>query len=511
MLQMKRKLVAFVAGSCLWATGLAQVITQQPGNQTVAPGGNVTFTVTASGAGPFRYQWQFNGTNIPNIALIFTVAGNGTPGYSGDGGPATNASLGMPSYVAVDGAGNLFISDSGNNRIRKVPTNGVIQTFAGVGPTFGNGSYGGDGGPATNANLWSPSGLALDSAGSVFFSEVNNQRVRKVDTNGIITTAVMSDGPVSVAVDSSNNLFVADVDHGCIYEVTPNGTMTMAVGNGTIGYAGDGASATNAEFNFNYGAGLAFDAAGNLFIGDSFNERVRRLGTDGVVTTVAGTGTWGFTGNDVPATTSELTLPQGVAVDAFGNLFIADWGNNRIRQVDTNGIITTVAGDGPNLTFGSYSGDGGPATNASLNNPSGVAVDAAGNLFIADTYNQRIREIALGGLPTLALSNLAATNAGQYRVIITSSSGSITSSVANLTLIWPVLISSIVHNVDGSVALNCLSAPNSTNVLFVSTALVSPAAWQIVSTNIAAADGTWQYTDTNTAGLSARFYRFLTR
>jgi sugar lactone lactonase YvrE len=276
---------------------------------------------------------------------ITTVAGNGTPGFSGDGGPATNARLAYPTGVAVDAAGNLYIADRLNSRVRKVSTSGTITTVAGD----GSAGFSGDGGPATNAQLAGPYGVAVDAAGNLYIADFQNSRVRKVSTSGTITTVA---------------------------------------GDGSFGFSGDGGPATNAQLAGPNG--VAVDAAGNLYIADINNHRVRKVSTSGTITTVAGNGTPGFSGDGGPATNARLRPPTGVAVDAAGNLYIADIFNQRVRKVSTSGTITTVAGTG---IYG-FSGDGGPATNARLAYPSGVAVDAAGNLYIADQNNHRVRKVA---------------------------------------------------------------------------------------------------------------------
>lgn len=363
-----------VAGLGLLASGVlyAQpVITNQPANQTVLLGGNATFSVLATGTGPFTYQWQLNGTNLPNN-IITTVAGNGIYDFYGDGGPAINAALFNPSGVAVDAAGNLFIADNGNERIyrgsviREVSTNGIITTVAGNGTN----SYSGDGGAATNANLHLPTYVTLDIHGNLFIADQINNRVRKVDTNGIITTVAgngskiySADGfaatnaslynPDGVVVDVSGNVFVADESHNRVRKIDTNGIITTFAGNGGQGYYGDGGAAINASLHSP--AGLAMDAMGDLFIADIFNNRIRKVNTNGIITTVAGNGTQSYSGDGGYATNAGIVEPSGVAVDATGNIFIADTFDGRIRQVDTNSIIMTIAGNG---AF-SYSGDGG--------------------------------------------------------------------------------------------------------------------------------------------------------
>lgn len=336
-------------------------------------------------------------------AQITTVAGDGTPGFGGDGGAATSASLAYPSAVALDGAGHLFIADSDNQRIRQVDlSTGVITTLAGNG-VF---AYAGDGGPATSASLFNPFGVAADGNGHVFIADTINSRIRQVDlATGIITTVAGNgtagyggDGgaaaaaslffPFGVAVDSSGHVFIADTGNQRVRQVDlSTGIITTIAGTGTLGYGGDGGPATDAElFAPNT---IAVDAAGHLFIADSQNNRIRLVDlASGVITTVAGNGTFGFGGDYGLAVNAQLSLPAGVAVDGAGHLLIADNGNERVRQVDlATGIIVTIAGNG---VFG-FSGDGGAAVDASFASPSDVAIDGAGQVYVADTYNHRVR------------------------------------------------------------------------------------------------------------------------
>ena len=432
------------------ATG---VITTVAGNGSPGYSGDGGLATSAS----LNYPWgvavdatgnlfvaDYNNNRLRKVSatgVITTVAGNGTPGYSGDGGLATSASLNYPESVAVDAAGNLFIADYYNNRLRKVSSNGTITTAA------GNGSpgYSGDGGAATNANLNTPWGVAVDATGNLFIADSHNNRIREVSPNGIIATVVgngtagfSGDGQAAtnaslnfspgVAVDASGNLFIVDSSNNRIREVSPAGIMATAAGNGTSGFSGDGGAATNAALCYPYG--VAVDVAGNFFIADSYNNRIRKVNPAGIIATVAGRGNAWFSGDGGAATNAALCYPYGVAVDAFGEIFIADSINHRIREVNPAGIITTVAGNG----MAGYSGDGGAATNASLNTPYGVAVDASGNLFIADTNNHRIRAVGLAGSPTFSLNNVTTNNSGSYSVIISSPYGSVTSSVATVTV-----------------------------------------------------------------------------
>lgn len=278
----------------------------------------------------------------PPTYTITTVAGNGTNGYSGDDGPATGAQLFDPYGVVLDNSGNLYIADQLNNRIRKVSPDGTITTVAGKGTT----GYSGDGSAATSAELYHPCGLALDSAG---------------------------------------NLYIADAASNVIRKLSTSGTIATVAGNQTAGYAGDGGAATSASLNTPQG--VAVDAAGNVYIADTDNHVVRKVAVDGTISTVAGNGTRGYSGDAGPATQAALFYPKSLAVDAAGNLYIVDTFNSRIRVVAADGAITTVAGNGVPGDWG----DGGPATSARLKFPSGVALDAAGNLYVADTQNSRIR------------------------------------------------------------------------------------------------------------------------
>ena len=291
---------------------------------------------------------------------ITTIAGNGTAGYSGDGGPATDAQLNGPTHVVFDRTVNLYITDANNNRIRKVnAVTGVITTVAGNGTA----GFSGDGGPATGAELNFPDGVGLDSAENLYIGDALNNRVRKLNVStGIITTVA---------------------------------------GNGVAGFAGDGGLATNAELNFP--SRPALDTPGNLYVADYQNNRLRRIdASTNIITTIAGNGTSGYSGDGGLASIAQLNGPLTVTVDQTGNVYIGDINNERIRVVNTTsnpisllgvtiqpGNIQTAAGNG----FAGYSGDGGPATSAQLNFPTGVLIDAQGNLYFADANNSVVRLI----------------------------------------------------------------------------------------------------------------------
>ena len=431
--------------------------------------------------------------------VLTLVAGTGTPGYSGDNGPAASAQLNMPWGVAVDTAGNLYIADSGNNRVRKV-SNGVITTVSGGGvgaqlsnPTgvavdtsgnlyiadsgnnvvrkvsggvtvtvAGTGTAGaaGDGGPATSAQLNAPWDVAVDTLGNLYIADFRNDAVVKV-AGGILTTVFYQQGagPLGVAVDGAGNLFFAasGTSYSVVGELTPGGTLSQFAGNFTVGYSGDGGPATSAALD--KPVDIAVDSTGNVYIADYNNDVVRKVtagiittaaggplgyvgdngtatsallfsptGTaagpggavyvvdsyhnlvrkvvNGIITTVAGTGSPGYSGDNGAATSATLNTPWSVTVDAAGNLYIADSGNSVIRKV-SGGVITTIAGTG---TAG-FSGDNGAATSATLNGPGGIALDASGNLYIADFGNNRVRMVSSGTITTVA-GNGTATFAG---------------------------------------------------------------------------------------------------
>jgi sugar lactone lactonase YvrE len=351
----------------------------------------------------------------PNGAIV-TLAGScgGLPMFNppdcqrpfiGDGGPATSAILGAPGGVAVDGAGNLFVADYVNDRIRKVSPDGIISTIAGNGTYFAAG----DGGPATSAQM-SPGGLAVDGSGNIFLFDGSNRSIRKISVDGIIATVISVGGGSSLALDAASDLFIPDPTNPsyAVAEVSPRGTIRRVAGgantgcdtdNGCSGFLGDGGPATSAQLN-NPG-GLAVDAAGNIFIADSQDHRIRKVTPDGIITTVAGSSSFvagnspgaqgffqgGFSGDGGPAVNAQLYFPSDITVDGTGNLYIADYDNQRIRRVSPDGIISTIAGNG---TPG-YSGDGGPATSASLWWPSALAVDGAGNIYVADSGNNAVR------------------------------------------------------------------------------------------------------------------------
>jgi len=352
---------------------------------------------------------------VTSAGIISTVAGNGTAGFGGDGGAAASALLAYPRGLAPDGAGNLYIADTSNNRIRKVTSEGIISTVAGTGVN----GFGGDSGMASSALLANPVAVALDETGNLYITDAGNYRVRKVTPAGIIST-VAGDGegyyfyyygcyatstslcnPAGIEVDAAGNLFIADSGNNRIRRVTPAGNATTVAGadRGVSGFSGDGGLATSALLS--YPVDMTFDASGNLYIADSGNNRIRKVTPDGVISTVAGNGASHFSGDGGLSTSARLFNPIGVATDTAGNVYIADTENSRIRKVTPDGVISTVAGNG---TFG-FGGDNGLATSALLSNPLAVAVDTAGNLYIADPGNRRIRKVTPAGVISTVAGN----------------------------------------------------------------------------------------------------------
>ena len=350
----------------------------------------------------FSYSVCFFLMSPISIAQTINLfAGTGITGFSGNGGAATAAQLAAPYGVAVDANGNVYIADFVNHQIRKVNISGVITTFAGT-PALG---FSGDGGAATSAQLNYPIGVAADGAGNIYIADNANHRIRKVNNAGIISTfagtgvsgfsgdgsaanLAQIDGPMGVATDPAGNVYIVDAGNDRIRKVNISGVISTIAGTGVGGFSGDGAAANLAQIN--NPSGVVVDAIGNIYISDMTNHRIRKINTSGIISTYAGTGTLGFSGDGGAATSAQINYPRAISVDISGNVHVADASNHRIRKINNAGVISTIVGTG---TLG-YSGDGGLASSAQINYPRGIAFDGTGNEYIADADNNRIRKIS---------------------------------------------------------------------------------------------------------------------
>jgi trimeric autotransporter adhesin len=411
---------------------------------------------------------------VNTSGTLTCIGGTGRAGFTGDGGPATNAQVSYPWGIALDAAGNVYFTDKNSNYIRRIAVNGTINTFAGSAVA----GYSGDGGPAMAAQFSGPSGLAFDSAGNLYVADTGNQRIRKISTEGTISTvagtgtqgysndggpAVSADlnSPEGVAADPSGNLYIADTQNQRIREVTKDGTISTFAGTGFPGYSGDNGPAVQAtmflptdvaadqsgnvyiadlgssrirmvsngtittiagsdegitptpgqaavSIRFNGPTGVAVDTAGDVYFAEGSIGSGSGLGvgdyrvweiTQGVANSAAGNGLESYSGDGGPAATAQMNAPAGMVFDSAGNLYLADSGNNRVRRISPSGVIATVAGTG----VAGFSGDFGPALSAELNDPTAVALDSSGNLYIADAGNNRVRLVYTNGsIVTLA-------------------------------------------------------------------------------------------------------------
>lgn len=356
----------------------------------------------------------------PSDAPIDTIAGTGEPGFSGDGGPATDAQLQEPMGIATHPDGRVLFSDAVNNRIRAIDPDGTITTVAGT----GDAGFSGDGGPATDAQLALPFGVAVDADGRILFADRDNNRIRAIDADGTITTVAGSgeegfsgdDGPAieaqftlptGVAAHPDGGIVVADAGNHRVRMIDPDGTITTIAGSGI-----DGSDMDRDPADMNMGGtvpALAADLSfphdvvvhpdGRILIADMFNDQVRAIEENGTLTVVAGTGVPGVDGDGGLAVQADLAGPFGITVHPDGRILTADAFGHRVREIHPNGTITTLAGVGifdirmSPETFEGFSGDGGPAADAQLASPFGVAVDAEGRVLVTDRNNHRIRAI----------------------------------------------------------------------------------------------------------------------
>lgn len=364
--------------SAATATQLTVIVPMSAGT------GNITLSVNNATpvSGPvFTYQFT---------PVVTTLAGSGIQGSAN--GTGTSAAFNYPTGVAPDAAGNVYVADYGNNLIRKITSAGVVTTFA------GSGNQALTDGTGPSASFFFPYGVVADATGNLYVADYGTNAIRKITAAGVVTTLAGSGasgstngtgasasfrGPSSVAVDAAGNVYVADLHSHLIRKITPAGVVTTFAGSGTPGST-DG---TGTSASFNYPSGVAVDAAGNVYVADSGNNLIRKITASGVVTTFAGSGTAGSVNGT--GTSASFNNPAGVATDPSGNVYVADYLNNLVRKITAAGVVTTFAGNG---TRGLANGTG---ASASFNGPMNVAVDVAGNVYVADSYNHSIREIAL--------------------------------------------------------------------------------------------------------------------
>lgn len=348
--------------------------------------------------------------------IITTEAGNGTASSTGDGGTALAASFNNPAGAYYDAVGNIYVVEYSGHRIRKINTSGIVSTFAGTGIA----GFAGDGGSATAARFHYPIDLVDDAAGNVYIVDNTNHRIRKVDVAGNISTyagngiaAYAGDGgpataaslhnPNRMTIDAAGNIFVADAGNNVIRKISTSGIITTVVGTGVAGFSGDGGPATAARMSQPLGVG--FDANGNMYIADGFNRRIRKVSPSGIISTIAGNGMSGTTGDGGLAIAATMQYPNGIAVDATCNVYFTDWSAHTVRRINTSGYISTVVGIPGSAGF---SGDGGASVAAKINGPDNLTFDPAMNLYIPDFYNNRIRMVAnlgdVGGCPPVVPS-----------------------------------------------------------------------------------------------------------
>jgi len=391
------------------------------------------------------FSMVFITCSAANAQNIYTIAGVGGFGYSGDGGPATAAGFNQPAGSSFDKQGNLYVADWENNRIRKINTSGIVTTIAGNGVK----GYTGNGGAATAAEIGLPNGVAEDAAGNVYETDAYSGTIRMINTSGIISTIAGKDhpgysgdggaatdaelnNPGGIQVDIHGNIYFADSQNDRIRVISTTGVITTVAGGGTL--LGDGGPATAAAFDLPLG--VSVDSLDQIYISDYGNYRIRMVNTSGIINTIAGTGVTGYTGDGGPATAAEIKGAWGVWADPINkNIYIADWQGNRVRVINTSGVMGTATGTGSALN----GGNGGPATAASVGSPSGVVTDRCGNLFIT-TFSSYIREVVYDSICTTGIANIKdnqSINAypnpasGSLNIVMNNIPGKVTISLIN--------------------------------------------------------------------------------
>jgi len=412
---------------------------------SVATANSTTGVVTGMGVGGATITYSFGSgcsttaTVATSICGVTTIAGNGTAGYGGDGGAATAATFDKPGALVFDGSGNIYVADGLNFCVRKINSVGIITTIVGDGIN----GYSGDGGQATAAKVSGVKQIAIDGSGNMFIADAGNNVIREINSSGIISTVAgngtagfSGDGgnatnaelnsPLGVGIDNFGNIIIADNNNQTIRMVNPSGIITTIAGTpGTSGYSGDGGNATMAKLSSPQN--IITDISGNIYISEGGNDIIRIINSSGIIRTFAGNGTSGYSGDGSAATNAEFSLPIGMSIDCSGNFFIADANNNVIRKINTSNIVSTIVGNG---TSG-YSGNGGAATAALMSNPNGVAIDENENIYVGEIGNQIIRKIGPGLCNTCRFGSIQNSKYGesvqenQYTLFPNPSTGTI--------------------------------------------------------------------------------------
>ena len=401
-------IVGTVVGVGTWSSCNSTIASIDAGGNVSGVGDGetiITWSVTNS-CGTKRALATITVGDCSTASNITTVAGSHVNGYTGDGGAANAATMGNPWGVATDANGNIYIADYYNNAVRKVDAaTGIMTTFAGTGVA----GYNGDGIAASTAQLNGPAGITIDGSGNIYIADKFNERIRKINTSGIIhtiagngfhggwqghsdgnggqATAASLDYPVSVALDCSGNIYIADWGSQSVRKINSSGIIKNFAGTFAGGYNGDGIAATSAKlWSPN---SVAADCNGNVYISDSWNHRIRKVNASGIISTYAGNGAGTYAGDGGPATSASLWVPWQITLDGCDNMYICDWQNNAVRKVDASGNISTFVGTNQR----GYDGDGAAATAAKMYLPSGLAIDGTGNVYISDYGNNVVRNL----------------------------------------------------------------------------------------------------------------------